>query len=131
MQTVETDNTSEHRAIREMVEKWLAASKAGDNDTVLSLMTDDVVFMVPRMEPFGKEAFKATSESRKNVLVEGKSDIKEIKVLGDWAWMRSHLTVITRMADEDPIERSGYVLTILKKNDDGHWVIARDANLLM
>ena len=35
----------------------LAASKAGDLAPVLSLMTDDVIFMVPGREPFGKEAF--------------------------------------------------------------------------
>jgi uncharacterized protein (TIGR02246 family) len=34
-------------AIRELVAKWMAASQAGDTQTVLSLMTDDVVFMVP------------------------------------------------------------------------------------
>jgi len=30
-----------------VVNIWLAASKAGDLPTVLSLMTDDVIFMVP------------------------------------------------------------------------------------
>lgn len=28
------------------------------------------------------------------------------------------------------MRNSGYVLTILRKNPDGAWVIARDANLL-
>jgi ketosteroid isomerase-like protein len=29
------------------------------------------------------------------------------------------------------VVRSGYTLTILRKQPDGNWVIARDANLLM
>src|SRR5262249_15808783 len=53
--------------------------------TVLSLMTDDVMFMVLGREPFGKEAFAAMSQG---VRVEGASDIRELKVLGDWAYLR-------------------------------------------
>jgi uncharacterized protein (TIGR02246 family) len=98
---------------------------------VLSLMSDDVVFMVPGKEPFGKEAFTASSNAMKGALIEGKSDIKEIKVLGDWAWMRNHLRITVTLPEGKPIVRSGYVLTILQKKPDGAWVIARDANLLM
>ena len=49
--------TDDERTIRDVVETWMAATKRGDLATVLSLMTDDVVFMVPGQEPFGKEAF--------------------------------------------------------------------------
>ena len=51
--------TEDERAIRALVSTWMAASRAGDTETVLSLMADDVVFMVPGAEPFGKEAFAA------------------------------------------------------------------------
>jgi len=54
--------TDNERAIRELVATWMTASQAGDIDTVLGLMTDDVVFMVPGREPFGKEAFAAASQ---------------------------------------------------------------------
>jgi hypothetical protein len=47
--------TDDERAIRELIATWLRASQAGDTQTVLSLMTDDVIFMVPGREPFGKE----------------------------------------------------------------------------
>ena len=53
--------SDDERAIRELVAAWMAATKAGDHDRVLSLMTDDVVFMVPGREPFGREAFAAAS----------------------------------------------------------------------
>jgi uncharacterized protein (TIGR02246 family) len=71
----------DEQAIRELVDKWLAASKTGDLETVLSLMADDVVFMVPGKQPFGKETFAANSRSMKDLKVEGTSDIKEIQVL--------------------------------------------------
>jgi len=72
--------TNDERAIRELVQTWMTASKAGDIQTVLSLMTDDVVFMTPD--------------------------------------------------SPTPVHRSGYTLTILRKESDGRWRIACDANLL-
>src|SRR5436190_24324598 len=118
-------------AIRELVNTWLTASKAGDISTVLSLMTDDAVFMVPGQEPFGKEAFKATSEEMKNVRIEGTSDIQEIQILGDWAYLRNYIEMTVTPSDNSaPVRRSGYTLTILRKESDGQWRLARDANLL-
>lgn len=123
--------TDDERAIRELVDSWLAASKAGDLQTVLSLMTDDVIFMVPGGKPFGKEAFAAASEKMKDVRIEGRNDIQEIRVLGDWAYLRNYIEVTaTPPGKEAPARRSGYTLTILRKEADGKWRLARDANLL-
>jgi len=118
-------------AIRELVDKWLAATKSGDFDAVLRLMANDVIFMVPNGEPFGKEAFAAQSKQMKDMKIDGKCDIKEIEVLDDRAWMRNHLDISITMPDGKTTKRSGYTLTILRKNPDGNWVIARDANLVM
>ncbi len=93
-------------------------------------MADDVIFMVPGQEPFGKEVFKSASDKSKGALVEAISDIQEIKVLGDWAWMRNHLKLTIAQPNGKQSHCSGYVLTVLRKASDGHWVIARDANLL-
>ena len=122
--------TDDERAIRALIDTWMEASKAGDLKTVLSLMTDDVVFMVPGKEPFGKAEFAATSEGMKNVRVEGQSEIKELKVLGDWAYMRNHLRITVTPPNGQPMRRSGYTLTIVRKEPDGRWRLARDANLL-
>lgn len=123
--------TDDERAIREVVGTWLAATKAGDLSTVLNLMTDDVVFMVPGQEPFGKEAFEAASEEMENVQIEETSDIQEIQVLGNWAYLRNHIEMTMTPPDGSaPIRRSGYTLTILRKEFDGQWRLARDDNLL-
>jgi uncharacterized protein (TIGR02246 family) len=122
--------TDDERAIRELVDTWLAASKAGDLATVLSLMTEDVIFMVPGREPFGKEAFAAASEGMKNLRIEGSSDIQEIQVLGDWAYLRNYIEMTVSPPGGKPVRRSGYTLTILRKEHDGRWRLARDANLL-
>jgi uncharacterized protein (TIGR02246 family) len=120
----------DERAIRDLVATWMAASQAGDTQTVLSLMADDVVFMVPGREPFGKEAFAAMSQGMKGVRMEGTSDIREIEVLGDWAYLRNDITVTLTPPGGEPVRRAGYTLTILRKQPDGRWLLARDANLV-
>ena len=119
----------DERAIRELVATWMTASQAGDIATVLGLIADDVIFMVPGREPFGKEAFAAASQSMKNVRFEGSYDIREINVLGDWAYLRNHLTVSITPPGGEPMRHAGYTLSILRKEPSGKWVLARDANL--
>ena len=51
----------DERKIRELVERWMAATKSGDLATVLSLMAEDVVFMVPGQEPFGRAGSRRTA----------------------------------------------------------------------
>ena len=122
--------TEDEQAIRALVETWMAASKAGDTATVLELMTDDVLFMTAGREPFGKEEFRATSESMKGVQIDGRAEIREIEVLGDRAWIRNHIDLTVTPAAGEPVHRSGYTLTILKKGADGRWRLFRDANLV-
>ena len=122
---------NDEQAIRQLVDEWLEASKRGDLETVLSLMTDDVLFMVPGKDPFGKEGFAANSRGMKDHRVEGTSDIQEIKVLGDWAWMHNYLQVMVTAPDGNVMKMAGHVLSVLRKTLDGRWQLARDANLLM
>ena len=107
-----TAMTDDERAIRNVVETWLAASKAGDLPTVLSLMTDDVLFLTPGQAPFGKEAFAAMSNGMKDVQVDGTSDIQEVQVFGDIAYLRNALRIVITMPD-------------------GKWRLVRDANLVV
>jgi uncharacterized protein (TIGR02246 family) len=125
-----TDTSSDEEAIRGLVDKWLSASEKGDLPTILDLMADDVIFMVPDKEPFGKEQFSRNYEDTKGGTMKTESDIQEIKIIGDWAWMRNFLRVTFTDANGKSAKHSGYVLTILNKRPDGSWVIARDANLL-
>ncbi len=71
--------SEDERAIRDVVETWMRASKAGDVETVLSLMTDDMIFMVPGRPPFGKEAFAAASDSMKGVEIDGRGTFRRFR----------------------------------------------------
>ena len=126
---------SDEQEIRQLVTTWMNASKAGDLETVLSLMADDVVFLVAGQSPMvGKSAYEAAAQSQTGQgrpEIDGRSEIQEIKVLGDWAFIWTKLTVvITPPGGASPITRAGHTLSVLKKQA-GKWVLARDANLLV
>lgn len=111
--------TDDERAIRELVSTWMRASESGDVNTVLSLMADDVIFMVPGREPFGKDAFRATSEAMKNIRLTGSSDVREVNVLGDWACIRNYIEITITPPEGGAMRRKGYTLSILRKQSDG------------
>jgi uncharacterized protein (TIGR02246 family) len=121
---------NDEQEIRDVVKNWLAASENRDLQTVLSLMDDDVLFLVPGKEPFGKEEFAAASKQMANVRMKGTSEIKEIEIVQDLAWMRTSLKVRASMPDGKTVVRSGSTLTILRRNAGGKWLVLRDANLL-
>lgn len=122
--------TDDETAIRELVDSWMAASKAGDTEAVLDLMTDDVLFTVAGREPFGKDAFRATSEAMRDLHLDGRAEIEEMEVFGDHAWIRNRIELTLTPPEGEPLHRSGFTLTILRRGADGRWRLFRDANLV-
>jgi uncharacterized protein (TIGR02246 family) len=125
---------TDEQQIRELVQKWMAATKAGDTQTVLNLMTDDVVFLLAGRPPMTKAEFVSLSAAQPKTAapqIDGQSEIQEIKILGDWAFMWSKLRMEVRPSGAtEPMIRAGHTLSILKKQD-GQWLLARDANMLV
>ncbi len=123
---------ADEAAIRTLAATWMDATRAGDSATVLDLMTDDVVFLRPGQPPMDKRGFAAAAAAQaggRAPAFDGRSDIQEIRVLGDWAYMWTRLTVVMRVPGEPDSTRAGDTLSILRK-ESGKWRLARDANLL-
>ena len=125
--------SNDEQEIRQLVATWMAASKAGDVEKVLALMSDDVVFLVPGQPVMRKSDFAAAARAQAGAgapQFDGSSEIQEIKVLGEWAFMWTKLTVVvTAPQSAGSMTRAGHTLSVLKKQD-GRWVLARDANML-
>jgi uncharacterized protein (TIGR02246 family) len=119
--------------IRALVATWMTATRTGDVDAVLSLIADDVVFLVPGRPPMHKEEFVAVTRAQATPggpRIEGSSDIQEIRIVGDWAFMWTRLAIsVTPPDGSPPMQRDGHTLSVLNKRD-GRWVLVRDANLL-
>src|SRR5262245_35096628 len=109
----------DEQEIRQLVSTWMTASKAGDTKTVLSLMSDDVVFLIPGQLPMRKADFAKASQAQTGPdapKFDGTSEIQEIKILGDWAFMWTKLTVVVTPPGGAPtVKRAGHALSILHK----------------
>ena len=118
------------RQIRRLIDAWIAASNARNLPALMDMMTDDVVFMTPGRAPFGKAEFAADVERMKGVAIDARAEVQEIEVFGPRAYIRNHVRVEITPPGQEPRRMSGYAMSILRKDDDGRWRIARDANLV-
>jgi uncharacterized protein (TIGR02246 family) len=129
----EADMSEDELAIRSVVAAWMEATRRGDIQTVLDLMTEDALFLVPGKPPMTKAQFEAASRAQATAKLsfEGVSNVLEIRSEGSLAYMMSHLTVTARPGDgSEPSKRAGHTLTIFR-NVGGRWLLCRDANLLV
>lgn len=145
------------QAIRKVIDTWISATSNGDIDTILGLMAEDVVFLVPGQPPMrGRETFAAGFRQMiGKVRIECKADIQEIHIAGDYAFCWDNLSVtitpsaagpakgatspaapvfrkdfVDKMGDLTTVRRAGPVLSVFRKEPDGRWVLFRDANML-
>ena len=125
---------ADKQQIRDVIDRWISATAAGDLNTVLGLMADDVVFLLPGRPPMrGRESFAAASRSMEGKFrIEGRPEIQEIQIAGNFAfcWNYLSITVTPLAGGGGPQHRAGNILSVFRKEPDGHWVLFRDANLL-
>jgi uncharacterized protein (TIGR02246 family) len=125
--------TPDEQALRDLVALWHRATAAGDVDTVLRLMAEDVVFLVAGHPPMhGRSGFE---QGLRGLLaqhrIESSSEIREIEVCGSLAYCWNQLTVrVVPRAGGSGVLRAGSALSIFRKQPDGSWLLVRDANLL-
>jgi uncharacterized protein (TIGR02246 family) len=121
----------DERQIRKLIDSWIAASNARNLPALMDMMTDDVVFMTPGRGPFGKAEFAADSQRMKSVTIDARAQVQEIEVFGPRAYIRNHIQIELTSPGQAPRRMSGYAMSILRKEADGRWRIARDANLVV
>ncbi|HUP91740.1 MAG TPA: SgcJ/EcaC family oxidoreductase [Solimonas sp.] len=119
----------DEQQIRDLIDSWIAASKAGDMQRVLGLITEDVVFLQPGQPPMRKAAFAKAQAEQKGIDLEVDSQVEEIRVSGDLAYAWTRLAVAMTPPGAAHMKRAGFTLTVFRK-EGGQWLLARDANLL-
>jgi uncharacterized protein (TIGR02246 family) len=125
--------STDEQTIRDLVALWHSATAAGDVDTVLGLMAEDVVFLVAGHPPMrGRSAFE---RGLRGLLarhrIESTSEVQEVEVSGSLAYCWNDLTVrVVPLSGGEPTVRAGSALSILRKQPNGSWVVVRDANML-
>src|SRR5262252_6508695 len=102
-------------AIRMLVDAWHRATSAGDVASVLPLMAEDAIFLVPGRPPMrGRAAFAhALAELLKGHAVRSRGDVREVEVSGDLAYCWTSLIVTVEPLDGGaPTTHKGSALSI-------------------
>ena len=124
---------ADEQTIRNLVAQWHRATAAGVVDTVLGLMSEDVVFLMPGKPPMkGRSTFeKGLRGFLKSHRVDSSGEVQEVEVSDDLAYCWALLTVrMTPHSSGDANVRSGSALSIFREQTSGSWALVRDANLL-
>lgn len=88
------------------------------------------MFLVSNQPPMTKSTFTEAISKQRAWTIDSTSETHEIKVIADWAFMWSSMTVTATLPNGLPsVTRSENTLSILKK-EQGRWLLARDANML-
>jgi len=123
---------SDEQAIREVHSTWIEAVNAGDLARLLAMTTDDVVFLIPGEQCSDRDAFSTKfSAAHQQLRIGCVSELIEAVIVGEVAYTRSRdsLTVSPRAGGEES-RLAGDRMTIYRKQPDGRWLLARDANVL-
>ena len=123
---------SDDQAIREVHATWIDAVNAGDLVRLLTLMADDVVFLNPGREPFGRDGFPAGfSAAHRQARINCISELENVAVVGQVAYTLSRDSLsVTPRATGEAMHLAGHRIAIYRKQSDGHWLLARDAHTL-
>ena len=116
-------------SINKICEQDMAAFSAADVNTLLNIVTNDVIVMPPN-EPalFGKDAIRPWLENfYKQFTVQGTCTSSDIVVAGDWAFERLTFTLTTTpVAGGEPVQEVAKGIHIYRRQSDGSWKIVQD-----
>jgi uncharacterized protein (TIGR02246 family) len=115
--------------IRKVGDRMNAFVAVGDIKSILTLMTEDVVFLPPNDTPkVGKDEYhKWVAQFQDRFAVKSTTQSREIRVAGDQAyeWGLLQETFTPRQAGAQPMNFDGKFLRIFLRQPDGAWKIAR------
>ncbi len=126
-------NNRDEKAIRALLNRWHRAMGAGDLAALLSMISEDAVFLAAERTPVrGRAAFAKELEAlTESCTIQSSAEIEEVLVSEDLACCWATQTVTTMPRDgTEPTVRRGSVLSIFRREFGGHWVLVRDANML-
>jgi uncharacterized protein (TIGR02246 family) len=124
---------SEREEIETVSNDWLAAEARKDIGKLLTLVTDDVVFLPVDSAPVvGKQAAEAMYRIFfDRFSLEHTVSILEIRVTDDWAFVwGSEKLILTPKTGGASVELNGHGMSILQRDARGVWRFARGLNNL-
>src|SRR5260370_18950262 len=117
---------TDERAIRDVHSTWTDAGNAGDLVRLLRLMADDVVFLNPGQEPFGRDGFSpGFSAAHQQAGINCISELEDVVVVGEVAYTLSRDSLsVTPRAGGEALQLAGHRITAYRKQPDARWLLA-------
>lgn len=123
-----TKQSADVTARKNLAEAWSVAWDRSDTEALLSLYTNDPILMLQGQPAvIGKDAIRSPYHSFfKEFTVKGEGKVVEVEVSGDlgYFWSRYTLTATPRTGG-DQISGEGRSVSIVRRQDDNSWKIAR------
>lgn len=121
-----TDRSVDIKAIEKLRETDLRSSRIGDTETLLSLMSDDIVLIYPDREPLKgigemKKSMEAYRKELENIeIIQYSIVFDELQFAGDYAfeWGSYHHKYKIKNT-KDELEEKGKLMRILRHEADG------------
>jgi uncharacterized protein (TIGR02246 family) len=123
---------SDIREIRTVHSVWIDAVNAGDLARLLTLVTEDVVFLTPGQAPFGRESFSSNfMTAHQQMRICCTSELEEVVIVGEVAYTRSRDALsVTPRGGGKAAQLAGHRMTVYRKQSDGRWLLSRDVHTL-
>ena len=118
-------------AIEELHRQDVAATKAGDYETLMSLMDEECIVFPPDSEPEDGRAylsrFRASTDSiePEPEILELLQDWEEVRLLGDFAYEQGIVRYAVRDAGGTILRETQRLVRLLRRQPDGGWRVLR------
>lgn len=129
-QKSEADHSASEASAHLAHDAYVQAINSNNLDSLLEMLTDDIVFMYPNESPLvGKDEVKPWVEGYLEAFkTNWDKPVLEFVVNGDWAFERySYAATDSSLEDGSVYEETGWGLAIYHRDADGKWRVARDA----
>jgi uncharacterized protein (TIGR02246 family) len=123
------DVTADVEAINEIWNQYVLGANTDDLELWISLWDENGIRMAPDTPAtFGKEQIRAQMEPLFGQFnFEITINNEEVQIAGDWAFSRgAYILSLTPKVGGETTTFEGKYLTILKRQADGSWKVARD-----
>ena len=111
-------------------EAYTTAINSNNLDSLMTMMTEDVVFLAAHAPPMvGKSAVRPWAEGYLQAFTTfWDKQSQELVMAGDWAFERySYKSTDTPRGGGSPVLDTGWGLVLYHHDADGRWRVARDA----
>ena len=127
---VTVDRAALQAGVDSAADRLLAALRTNDPDSLLALLTDDVVLMPPNEAVLmGKAAVRAWYEGFLTQMRTASLTIGDREVLlgGEWATEIARFEwVLTPVAGGVPVTDRGSYMQVWRRGEDGRWLFSRE-----